>query len=159
MTTVIHRNVCLEPRFLDQNLETHLLEKIKISTHNECSKEHGYILDVKSVKIISNKISSANSDIVFKVEIKADTLKPKEGNIISGNVCMIFQDGIFVDIQDRLKILIPLSELGGYELDDSATHYAKGVSQIKKGDVVQVNIKATKYDKKSFSCFGSLVEE
>jgi DNA-directed RNA polymerase subunit E'/Rpb7 len=158
MNTVIHRNVCLEPRFMDKNIMNHLLAKIKVSTRDECSKEHGYILDVKTVKIISNNISSANSDIVLKVEMVADTLKPKEGDIISGKVCMIFQSGIFVDISGKLKILIPLSELAGYELDGTSTHYARGMSEIKKDDIVKVKIKATKYDKRSFSCFGSLVD-
>lgn len=160
MTTLITRNVCLDPRFLNQNYMAHLLKKLEIATNEECSKEYGYILGItKITKVVGNYISPANSDIVFRLIFEATILKPEVGNTISGVVCMIFEDGIFVDIGGKLNILVPVSSLPGYELSSLLTHYSKGDKKIGVDDKIDVVIEAVKYDKKEFKCLGSLVDE
>lgn len=160
MTTIINRRVCLEPKYLDSDVMSHLLNKLVDSTRDECSRENGYILGVKEiVSVDSTKISPANSDVVFSVNFKAEILKPIDGKTLEGEVCMVFRDGIFVDVKNKLKVLIPLSELSGYELNKSSTGYVKGNSNIQKGDTVKVMITGTKYSQQRFSCFGSLIEK
>lgn len=160
MIKIIERRICLEPRFLDQNIYSHLLKKIKDSIEGECTKEHGHILKInKLVKIYDNMISSANSDIVFTVLFEAETLKPEIGYNLSGNVCMILPSGIFVNIQDKLKVLIPRNELNDYIYNASNTCYNKNDISIKNGDIVTVCISGIRYTKQNFSCFGSLIHE
>lgn len=159
MTIVIERRICLEPQFLDSNIMDHLFEKIKSSVLNECTKEFGYIIEVKRIlEIRDNWISSANSDVVFNVLFEAETLKPEVGLHLQGKVCMIFPNGILLDIQNKLKFLIPLQSLEGYELNKAGMFYKKGEEKIEKGDELTVEVSEIKYKDQSFMCFGNLVE-
>lgn len=159
MITNIERRICLDPQFLDSNIMDHLLEKIKSSLKNECTKEFGYIIDVKRIISISdNWISAANSDIVFNVIFEVETLKPEIGLQLQGNVCMIFPNGILLDIKNKLKFLIPLDSLKGYELNKAGMFYENGNKKIKKEDKLTVEVVEIKYKDQSFMCFGNLVE-
>ncbi len=159
MITNIVRRVCLESKYMDSNIMDHLLQKIRKITHNECSKDYGYILGVNKItSILDNRISSANSDNVFTVEFEAHTLKPEEDKEFGGKVCMIFPQGIFLDIEGKLKALIPLSALKEYTLNRILMCYEKDDAQIKKGDDLTIRITKTQYSDQNFSCFGELVE-
>lgn len=160
MTIIIERRICLEPRFLDQNIMSHLLVKVKNSIEGECTKKYGHILKViRLVELKDNMISSANSDIVFTVSFEAETLLPTVGGKLTGEVCMILPSGIFLSIQDKLKVLVPQNELNGYVLNQATMSYKKDGNIIKRGDTVSVCITGTRYTKQSFSCFGRLVDE
>ena len=52
----IRRRVCIEPEFLVKNYKEYIFKKIKETTDNECSKEHGYFLDVKRITKIIEKL-------------------------------------------------------------------------------------------------------
>jgi len=159
MITTIERRVCIEPQFLDSNIMQHLFDKLKRSVQNECTKEYGYIIKVESIiEISDNWISSANSDIVFNVVFEAETLKPEIGLQLQGNVCMIFPNGILLDIQNKLKFLVPLESLKGYELNSVGMCYEKGGTKINKGDELTVEVVEIKYKDRSFMCFGNLVD-
>ena len=69
---------------------------------------------------------------------------------------MIFSAGIFVNIKDIFKILIPLNELKNYVYDNTENKFVKDNKIIKVGDIIKVIIIDTKYSKKSFSCFGKI---
>ena len=72
---------------------------------------------------------------------------------------MIFSDGIFVNIQDKLKILVPSSNLVDYEYNhDNDTFEKKGGKNIKVGDIITVVVQASMYNKNKISCFASLKE-
>lgn len=160
MIVTITRRVYLEPRFLDKNIKDHLLTKILKQTDNECSQEYGYILSVKKIlEVMVARISPSNSDIICKVQFEAEILKPIEGKNLTGEVCMIFTNGIFLDIKGKLKVLIPTTSLNGYILNREKMYYVRGESKIQKGDILTVKITGTQYSKKIFNCFGSLVED
>ena len=126
---------------------------------NECTKDYGYILDVKKVvKIKDNYVSNANCDNIFTILFEADTLKPENGKEYEGIVCMIFAGGIFFNIKNKQKVLIPITNLKEFIFDQTKKQFKKEKVIIKEGDVLNVIITGTKYSKKSFSCFGNLVE-
>ena len=52
----IEKKINLEYEFLDQNIETHLFNKIKKTFEGECIKEHGYILSVLRLIEIKDNI-------------------------------------------------------------------------------------------------------
>jgi DNA-directed RNA polymerase subunit E'/Rpb7 len=160
MIVIIERRICLESQFLDSNLIIHLLEKIRSLTEDECTKEFGHILSViRIIKIKDNIISSSNSDNVFTLVFEAEILKPEIGSIFDGQVCMILSSGIFLDVQNKLKILIPHDQTGLYTLNINGMYYSKGEDTIKQGDTISVLITGIKYTSQNFSCFGSLVSE
>lgn len=148
---IIERRIYLEPRYLDQNIMSHLLAKIIEETSNECTKEYGHILSVKRIVEVINI-----EDTIFTVRFEAETLKPEPGAKFTGIVCMVYKDGIFVNIADKQKMLIPSITLKGYIFDDNLEQYVKNKIKIKEGDEIQVIVTATKYNKQNFSCVGSL---
>ena len=150
--TIIERRVYLETKYLDSDIMTHLYKKICSLTTGECTKDYGYILVVnKIIKIINNE------DTIFTLLFDADTLKPETGSKLSGNVCMIFKDGIFVNISNRQKVLIPSVTLKDYSYDEISVKYINDNRTIKEGDIIDVLITGCKFNKKGFICIGSLI--
>ena len=150
--TIIERRVYLEPKYLDENIMTHLLKKVSTTTIGECTKDYGYILSVNKIVQILN-----NEDTIFTLLFDADTLKPETGSKLDGIVCMVYKDGIFVNVLNRQKVLIPSVTLKNYSFDEILATYVGSNSNIKQGDKITVIISAVKFSKKGFICVGSLV--
>jgi DNA-directed RNA polymerase subunit E'/Rpb7 len=110
------------------------------------------------VNIKDNYISS-NCQNIFIVVFDAEILKPEVGKIFEGVVCMIFGSGIFINIYNKLKVLIPLSSIPEYEYNSSSNQFEKKTKIIKQNDTVKVKISGTKYSKQSYSCFGTIEED
>lgn len=156
----LEKRVCIDNDKLNKNIYEHILTKIKESTINDCTKEHGYILDIKKIiNIKDNYISNVNCDTIFIVEFLAETLKPEIGKKFDGQVCMIFPGGIFLNIKDKQKVLIPISKLNKYTYDPINKNFKHDKKIIKEGDTINIEITGTKYSKQSFSCFGNMIEK
>lgn len=159
--TIIEKRVSLNPSFLGKNYKNALIKKIKDLCENDCTQEYGYIIEVKMLnKIKDNYISNVNSDILFNVEFEAITLKPEIGSIFTDKVCMVYNCGIFVNIKDKMKVLIPLTSLKEYKFDSNKKiFYNKETKkEIQEGCDITVIITGLKYSKKNFSCYGELKE-
>ena len=152
MKAVITRRVYLDPKFLDENIMVHLLKRCSELSVGECTKEYGHILSVNRILEVLN-----NEDTIFTVRFEAETLKPKSGDKLSGKVCMLYKDGIFVQVSDKQKMLIPASSIKGYVYDDSSHIYSNGKKKIKDGDNIEAIVTASQYSKQNFSCIGCLV--
>lgn len=158
MPEVIEKRIVLESKFLDSNYKSHLLFKLKSDISFDCTEEYGHIIDIIQIlSIISHKIDRTNSDNIFNIKFEAETLKPLPNQIMEGNVCMIYKDGIFISIMDRQKMLIPSTLLKGYRFDDTIPSYSDGMNVIMMGNIIKAKVTAVKYNKQNFSCFGSLV--
>ena len=151
MTVLIQRRVCIEPRFLDRNIMDHLLHKVSEDVKNECTREHGYILKVLRVTRI---ISSEGT--VFILEIEAETFRPTGGKRTQGEICMVYKDGIFINILGKQKMLIPTSTLPEHTFLEDQRVFVIGDLRIGVGDTIDVIVTAAKYANGNFSCFGSL---
>ena len=158
VSKVIERKICLEHEFLCKDMIRHLFQKTKRVCENDCTKEDGYILLVKKIKKIKeNYISSVDGSIIFIVDIEVDTLKPEIDDIYRDKVCMVFSGGIFINIKDKIKVLIPLNTLVNYKFDSSTkTFISDDKKVIKEHDEIDIKISGIKYSKKNFSCFGEL---
>ena len=157
---IIQKRICLEPEFLNTNLKKNIFDKLKKTTNNECSKEFGYILNiVKLIKIVDNYVSNASSEIVFEVMFEIETLKPEIDKVFTGEVCMIFGGGIFLNIKNKIKVLIPLTSIKDYKFIQSEKILRKCEDEIKQGDILNVKITGLKYSKKNYNCFGELVDK
>tara|TARA_Y100000389_G_C17288480_1_gene426736 strand:- start:103 stop:594 length:492 start_codon:yes stop_codon:yes gene_type:complete len=155
-TTLIIRRICLPSRFIDSDIKMHLLNEISKKVEEECTKDYGHILSVEKItKIISHTISRSNCDNVFIVEFKAITLKPEIGMGVSGTVCMVYKDGIFINIFDKQKLLIPFSLMNDEcKFDPINNMYFRKDKCIKVGDELEAKITAIQFNNKSFSCIG-----
>jgi DNA-directed RNA polymerase subunit E'/Rpb7 len=152
---VVTEKIYVEPNQLNSNLINYIKNKIKQQI-GTCNPEYGYILKIyDDIEISKNRISSNDSGSFFQVKFTINALKPKKGDMYEGKVCMIFSEGIFVDVLEKIKILIPKDVLKGFEYNKNG-NYFEGLGKIKLEDLLYVEINIVKYDKGKFSCIGSL---
>jgi DNA-directed RNA polymerase subunit E'/Rpb7 len=159
MLKTITQKISIQAMYLDSNIKSHLLNKIKKNIESKCTFNDGYIIDVKRIiSIGDNTIGCANSLVIFNVTYEAEVLKPEEGSILSGKVCMVFQHGIFVDICSKMKVLVPANYINGYKYQEDKNVFEKNGKIIENDREVSIEIVKTKYEKKQFSCIGKLVK-
>ena len=162
MTTIINlqKKISIDSQYLDSNILENLLKKLKDITHNECSKEYGYFIKIKRIKNIIDNYISSNCENIFILDFEAEILKPEIGNKYEGKVCMLFSGGVFLNVLNRLKILIPISSIPYYEYNQLKNNFTnkKNKKIINLNDNLTVIVSGTKYSKQSFSVFGTLVE-
>jgi len=154
---IIEKKVCLKPEFLSKDYKKYLFNEIQNTFKNECTKEIGYILDIIKIKSIKDNYISNNCEIVLLVEVLVKVLKPEINKIFQDKVCMIFSGGIFLDIKEKFKVLIPQNSLLDYTFNSKTKSFVKDDIQISEGDIIKVEITGFKYNKNNFSCFGELV--
>jgi DNA-directed RNA polymerase subunit E'/Rpb7 len=159
MTVIVIKTICLESKYLTKNINVHLLNKIQQSLSLYCSKDIGHVINViKIIDILNHEIDRANGANIFSIQFEAEALKPEPGLILSGTVCMIYKDGIFIEVlKDRQKMLIPTIYLKEYVFDESVPSYNNNGNIIQKGDTLTAKVTASQYNNKTFSCFGSIV--
>jgi DNA-directed RNA polymerase subunit E'/Rpb7 len=163
MTSIVtlERKICMDSEYLDKNIINNIFKKIKDITNNECSKDTGYFLEIIKINKIKDNYISPNCENVFIVEFEAEILKPDIGKNFKGEVCMIFSGGVFLNIKNKLKVLIPTISLNEYDFNQTENIYVNKKDNKKKinvKDELTVSITGSKYSKKNFSCFGNLIE-
>lgn len=161
-TSTIEKRICLQSQYLDSNYEDHLLNKANEDTINECTQKYGHIIRIlKIVKILDHEINRVNADNVFTIQFEAETLKPEPNDIIRGSVCMVYKDGVFVNVMDKQKILIPAFTLtNDYDFNEDTMMYIGKDDEdniIQEGTIVNVKVTAAQYNNLTFSCFGTIV--
>jgi DNA-directed RNA polymerase subunit E'/Rpb7 len=161
-TVNIKRRICINPEFLGKEIHSDIFKFIKENTKDECTKENGYIIEVHKLKrIIENYISGNNGELIFEVDVLVERIKPEINKVFSDKVCMVFNQGIFVDVSGKFKILIPLSSLKDFEFDPSNKIFKNSKTEIviKEGDVISVKVTGIKFVKNNFKCFGDIIIE
>lgn len=155
----ITQEVSIESRYLDSDIKDHILDKLKKTMEGKCTFSSGYIVEVKRVVALGeNRIGCANSLVIFEVTYEADILKPEKGQRMSGNVCMVFQHGIFVDVCGKMKVLVPAASMDSYTyLPNENSFKSPYNDDILLGVEIEIEIVMTKYEKKQFSCIGKLL--
>lgn len=154
---IMKRKICLEPCYLDDKISEHLLEKIRQEILGHCDQEYGYVTKIyDKIKIISNTISASGPGVFFDVKFGAKVLKPEVGVEYDGTVCMIFPAGIFVEVFEKMKVLIPADQMDGYKFDKEKSFFKKGKKIIDQEHKVRIKINLIKYEKQNFNCIGSL---
>lgn len=152
----IETKIPLESSFLNKKLYRNILKKLDNAVVNKCTKDHGYFLRIIRLKRVKDNYISSNCENMFIVEYEAEVLKPEIGNIVEGTICMVFAGGIFLNIQNVMKILVPLSKLEGYSHDPANESFKSKKDKLTVGQNVKVKIEGVKYTKENFSCFGIL---
>lgn len=153
----VDKKIFLEPKYLDSKLVSHIYKILQEQMVGKCDQNYGYILKIyESINIIGNVVASASSGAFFNVRFDIKTLKPKIGGVYQGTVCMVFQEGIFVEVANKMKILIRIDKMGEYKYSKSKNLFKKNDKTISKDDTVEILIEMIKYEKQNFNCIGSL---
>lgn len=153
----IRKRLFIEHNYLDNDIINHIYIKLCETTQDECDKEIGYILKInKNIKIIDMFSSPVNGDIIAIIDFEALTLKPETGQILKGIICMIFSNGIFVNVENKQKVLIPLTNLKEFKYDNQSKTFYDDNTVLKSGDIIEFIIEGVKYSKNSFNCFGRI---
>ena len=161
MLVQIAQRISIDPMYMDKDIENHILNKLKTSTENTCTYTHGYINKIiRLVKIIDNLVGTPGSSIFFNIIYEAETIRPVNGLVLNGTVCMIFEQGIFVDILNKIKIIIPISFLTDFKYipsyEKSGPVFVHEKLVITSGININIEIVRTKYEEKQFSCIGKI---
>jgi DNA-directed RNA polymerase subunit E'/Rpb7 len=154
---IMEKKICLEPKYLDDKIPDHLLEKINSDILGKCDQSYGYVTKVfKKIQIIKNVLSTCGPGVFFYVKFGAEVFKPIVGSIYEGKVCMTSPHGIFVEVFGKMKVLIPVNKMSGYKFDKAGPSFKKGKKTILEKDTVEILIDMIKYEKQNFNCIGSL---
>lgn len=160
---IIQRQVCIEPRFMDCNIMSHITNELTHSCLNECHKDYGHIIKInRIIKVLDNYINM-DSNIIFDVKFEASCLVPKPEKVFTGKVGMVYQGGIFVVVMQKMEILVPDSLLVGYtftkNINPKLNSFVKADNpeeKIQEGKQVKIKVTASQYNNQRFSVFGSL---
>jgi DNA-directed RNA polymerase subunit E'/Rpb7 len=163
-TTTVTRRLCLHPSALGPGIRASLLAKAKESYKGECTKRHGYMLSIdKVLSIVDNSITTANTNAVFNVKFQVNVLKPREGKKYGGVICMVTTIGIFVKVEEHLKVLIPRTALVGFSINNitagSSIAYEKDDVSYTFGSDIDIIITKMQYDGGKYSCIGRVLED
>lgn len=158
---IIQKQVCIEPKFMDSNIMTHITEELTKVSCRECNKDYGYIIKInRIIKVLDNYINM-DSNIVFDIKFEASCLNPKPEKILTGKVCMVFADGIFIDVIKKMQILVPKQFIVGYTFNKKSNLFVNDKNEennIGEGKELRVKITASQYNNQRFSVFGTIVE-
>jgi DNA-directed RNA polymerase subunit E'/Rpb7 len=147
---------------LDDSLNKHILAKLREVSENECSKDHGYVLKVnKLLKIVDNYISNVNSELIFIVEYDADVVKPQINDIFEDDIFLILRNGIFFNIKNKFKVLIPPDALSDYTFDSDNKSYTHKdhATVLRSGMRCRVQITGVRYMNRKYDCFGIILPD
>jgi DNA-directed RNA polymerase subunit E'/Rpb7 len=138
---VFEDKVMLTPADLSREITSFddiLLQKLKSSLEGKCSK-HGYVLP-DTLELLSRSMGSAEkgrftSDFLYYIKAQGKVLNPPDGFQIEGEVARKNKMGLYVIINNAIRIMIPRDLHIGNENFDA----------IQIGDVVRVEIKKSRF--------------
>ena len=102
----IKKTIYVSPLAMDYNI-LHVVSKMfKQKYEKSCDDKNGYILNIHSVKNITNMISKDSTYVQFNAILNATVIKPQIGITFSFKPSLIISRGIFGKIYD-ISLLIP----------------------------------------------------
>ena len=157
---IIQKQVCIEPRFMDCNIMSHITNQLTRSCLDECHKDYGYIIKInRIIKVLDNYINM-DSNIIFDVKFEASCLVPKPDKVFTGKVGMVYAGGIFVIVMEKMQILVPENLLVGYtfnkNMNPKLNSFVNGEEKIEEGKQVKIKVTASQYNNQRFSVFGTI---
>ena len=158
-TLHLRRKIPLAPKYFNSSLKKHLYDKLNDSLKNKCTQTSGYVVSVNPEIEVSESPVNIHGQGLFEVSYSVQTLKPRKGQILDGIVCMVFAQGVLVEIHGKMKVLIPPDRLGEYDFDEGVFVHKEDddADTIKEGDPISVKIDMIKYENNNFNCIGFLV--
>ncbi len=115
-----------------------LLEKLKKQLEGKCSK-HGYVIP-GSLRLLSRSLGIVEkghftADILYYMKAEGKVYNPPEGTRLEGEVMRKNKMGLYVILNDAIRIMIPRDLHIGNESFD----------KVEIGDKIQIEIKKSRY--------------
>lgn len=136
--SILKKKVRIEPKYLNENLDTFILNYLQNKIEGKCMDE-GYIRP-DSIKILIRSVgrlegSRFTGDITYEVKFSADICNPSIGMIVEAKVKSVTKVGILC-INGPLVLFIPKKNH-----EDNIENFLK----IKVGDTVKIEIESKKF--------------
>lgn len=149
--------VIIHPTELHSELHSLLVQKIRQRmVQGECTRDHGYLIEVRDLdRILDNKVSY-DGTVLVRCVFDVTYFKPEVGMEMKENVIDIFEQGIFCNIKNRIRTLIPRVSLVGYTYTKDG-YTAPGGLVIRQGTQIQIRIMQTRYLNGNYSCIAHLI--
>ena len=135
------------------DVNSSIYNKINEKCFGFCSQDVGYIISFNNiVKINNNIISRSGNEIVFKVSYDVNVFKPNIDDEYEAIITNIFDEGIILEYLNKIRILIPKSNLNenGFEFTNNT------YNNWNIGDTINIKITQIKYEKNNFICIANL---
>jgi DNA-directed RNA polymerase subunit E'/Rpb7 len=138
---IFEEKVILTPGDLRPEIESFddiLLGKLKGTLEGKCSK-HGYVIP-NSLELLSRSMGAAEkghftSDFLYYMKVQGKVYNPPDGLEVEGEVVRKNKMGLYVIINNAIRIMIPRDlHIGNEDFD-----------AIQIGDVVRVEIKKSRF--------------
>jgi DNA-directed RNA polymerase subunit E'/Rpb7 len=160
----IEKRLCIDSYLLNENIKEHILDKLKKEYVGKCDKEYGFIVKIyDKIEILDNIVSPSSHGVFFLLKFCASVYKPEVNKKYKGKVCLVFSNGIFVELFEKIKVLVPQDKMSDYKYNKLENKWKreentqKNTQEITIGSNVDVEIKMIKYEKQNFSCIGKLL--
>ena len=150
--------IILTPQEFNNDWKSTLAEKTK-KKYLGCTNSYGYIIKITKISNDIETIFDSNSvSIRCNITFEVKRIKPEKNKKLNCNVNMIFNHGIFAEIDDKIKILIPDHTLktDGYQFDKTDNVYNGNNTTIKKHDKIVIEIIDIRYNNNKYDCIGKL---
>lgn len=138
---IFEEKVILSPRDLRPEITSFdeiLLEKLKANLEGKCSK-HGYVIR-DSLELLSRSMGTAEkghftSDFIYHLKAQGNVYDPPDGLEVEGEVMRKNKMGLYVIINDAIRIMVPRDlHIGNEEFDS-----------IDIGDRIRIEIKKSRF--------------
>ena len=111
--------------------------------------------NMKNISLKNSGWFLTSSNVIFKVKFGIKSIKPEIGKKYKSKVCMTFPNGIIAEIENKIKVVIPINKLPNYTFEK--TCFKKGDTTISKNDILDIVVEMVKYEKQNFNCIASII--
>jgi DNA-directed RNA polymerase subunit E'/Rpb7 len=138
---IFEEKVILTPSDLRPEIESFdeiLVAKLKATLEGKCSK-HGYVIP-GSLELLSRSMGAAEkghftSDFLYYMKVQGKVYNPPDGLEVEGEVVRKNKMGLYVIIEDAIRIMVPRDlHIGNEEFDE-----------IELGDRIRIEIKKSRF--------------
>ncbi len=140
-TAIFEEKITLSPLDLRADVtsfDSILLDKLSKKMEGRCS-QHGYVLP-KSLKMLSRSLGYAEKgrftgDFMYYVKAQGQVLNPPEGIVLEGEVVRKNKMGLYVILNDAIRVMIPRDlHIGNDEFDS-----------VEQNDMIEFEIKKSQF--------------
>ena len=129
---------------MDHDIKNVIERELRKNIDKNCDKDEGYISNISDIKIIDNLITRANSEIIFKIKYRADSIFPKKGMLITLKIDS-FKEGCIFLKNDKIMGVIPKQKLSEYTYCESTNTFESDIDTLRIGEQLCCKITEVRY--------------
>lgn len=150
----------MTPEQINKNWRVSLFLNICQKFKGKCTKDDGYIFNIKKIiRIYDQCIKRSSGVVLFFVEISAECIVPKIGESLDAIVDMIFPHGVFCH-HNMLRMMMPIAKCKNFhirqEFSTNSLYDPLTKTLVRKGDIIRVLIDDIRYENDLYSCIVSI---